>query len=36
LHTATVGLDELEAALVDLASGTSQQIKVLVDPTSQQ
>ena len=35
LHTATVGLDELEAALVDLASGTSQQIKVLVDPTSQ-
>ena len=33
LHTATVGLDELEAALADLASGASQQIKVLVDPT---
>ena len=34
LHTSTVGLDELEAALADLASGTSRQIKVLVDPTS--
>jgi (R,R)-butanediol dehydrogenase/meso-butanediol dehydrogenase/diacetyl reductase len=33
LHTSTVGLDGLEAALADLASGTSRQIKVLVDPT---
>lgn len=32
LHTATIGLDELEAALTDLASGTSDQLKVVVDP----
>lgn len=32
LHTSTVGLDALEAALIDLASGHSNQIKVLVDP----
>jgi len=33
MHTSTVGLDGLGAALADLASGTSQQTKVLVDPT---
>ncbi len=32
LHTSTVGLDGLEAALVDLASGHTSQMKVLVDP----
>jgi (R,R)-butanediol dehydrogenase/meso-butanediol dehydrogenase/diacetyl reductase len=32
LHTATIGLDGLDAALADLASGTSEQTKVLVDP----
>lgn len=32
LHTSTVGLDGFEAALADLASGTSTQTKVLVDP----
>ena len=32
LHTATVALDDLDAALADLASGTSTQTKVLVDP----
>lgn len=32
LHTSTVGLDGFEAALADLASGTSTQAKVLVDP----
>jgi (R,R)-butanediol dehydrogenase/meso-butanediol dehydrogenase/diacetyl reductase len=32
LHTNTVGLTELDAALADLASGTSEQTKVLVDP----
>jgi (R,R)-butanediol dehydrogenase/meso-butanediol dehydrogenase/diacetyl reductase len=32
LHTNTVELDELGAALADLASGTSEQTKVLVDP----
>ncbi|MDG1266837.1 MAG: zinc-binding dehydrogenase [Ilumatobacter sp.] len=32
LHSATVDLGGLEAALVDLASGTSAQTKVLVDP----
>lgn len=32
LHTSTVGLDGLGAALADLASGTSTQAKVLVDP----
>jgi (R,R)-butanediol dehydrogenase/meso-butanediol dehydrogenase/diacetyl reductase len=32
LHTSTVSLDGLDAALADLASGQSQQIKVLVDP----
>jgi (R,R)-butanediol dehydrogenase / meso-butanediol dehydrogenase / diacetyl reductase len=32
LHTSTVGLDDLDAALVDLASGRSSQMKVLVDP----
>ncbi|ROP65882.1 zinc-binding dehydrogenase [Curtobacterium sp. ZW137] len=33
LHTATVGLDGLEAVLRDLGSGTSKETKVLVDPT---
>jgi (R,R)-butanediol dehydrogenase/meso-butanediol dehydrogenase/diacetyl reductase len=33
LHTSTVGLADLDAALADLASGASDQIKVLVDPT---
>ncbi len=32
LHTSTVGLDGLGAALADLASGVSTQAKVLVDP----
>jgi (R,R)-butanediol dehydrogenase/meso-butanediol dehydrogenase/diacetyl reductase len=32
LHTSTVQLDELEIALADLASGTSEHTKVLVDP----
>ena len=32
LHSSTVGLDGFEAALADLASGTSDQAKVLVDP----
>ena len=32
MHSSTVGLDGFEAALADLASGTSEQIKVLVDP----
>jgi (R,R)-butanediol dehydrogenase / meso-butanediol dehydrogenase / diacetyl reductase len=32
LHTQTVGLDGFAGALVDLASGSSAQMKVLVDP----
>jgi (R,R)-butanediol dehydrogenase/meso-butanediol dehydrogenase/diacetyl reductase len=36
LHTATVELDGLDAALADLASGTSEHTKVLVDPTRNQ
>ncbi len=32
MHSSTVGLDGFEAALADLASGTSTQVKVLVDP----
>ena len=32
LHSSTIGLDGLDAALADLASGTSSQTKVLVDP----
>lgn len=32
LHSGTVGLDALDAALADLASGTSQHTKILVDP----
>ena len=32
LHTSTIGLDGIEAALADLASGESTQMKVLVDP----
>lgn len=32
LHTSTVGIDELGGALADLASGSSTQMKVLVDP----
>jgi (R,R)-butanediol dehydrogenase/meso-butanediol dehydrogenase/diacetyl reductase len=32
LHSSTVGLGGLDRALADLASGTSTQIKVLVDP----
>ena len=34
LHSSTVGLDGLEAALVDLASGASEQAKVLVNPNA--
>jgi len=34
LHTATVGLDGLEATLADLAGGASDEIKVLVDPSA--
>ena len=34
MHTSTVGLSGLDAALADLASGTSQQTKVLVDPNA--
>ena len=36
LHTSTVQLDELDTALADLASGTSEHTKVLVDPTRKQ
>jgi len=32
MHTSTVGLDGLDAALADLASGASVHTKVLVDP----
>jgi (R,R)-butanediol dehydrogenase/meso-butanediol dehydrogenase/diacetyl reductase len=32
LHTATIGLDDLDGALRDLAGGSSEQTKVLVDP----
>lgn len=32
LHTATVSLDDLQSAFTDLASGTSRETKVLVDP----
>jgi len=32
LHTSTVGLDGLAGALNDLGSGSSEHIKVLVDP----
>ena len=32
LHTATVGLDDFETAIADLATGQSAEIKVLVDP----
>ena len=32
MHSSTVGLDDLGAALADLASGTSDETKVLVDP----
>ena len=32
MHSRTVGLEELDAALADLASGTSSDMKVLVDP----
>lgn len=34
LHTSTVGLADLDAALADLAGGGSDQIKVLVDPSA--
>ncbi len=34
LHTSTVGLSGLDAALADLASGSSDQTKVLVDPNA--
>ena len=33
MHTATVGLDGLDGALADLASGQTLEVKVLVDPT---
>lgn len=32
-HSGTIGLDELQATLEDLASGESAHVKVLVDPT---
>lgn len=32
LHTSTIGLDELDGALADLAAGATGAIKVLVDP----
>ena len=32
LHTSTVGLADFEVALADLASGASEQTKVLVNP----
>lgn len=32
LHTSTIGLDELDGALADLAAGATGEIKVLVDP----
>jgi (R,R)-butanediol dehydrogenase/meso-butanediol dehydrogenase/diacetyl reductase len=32
LHTSTVGLEQLEGAIADLAGGSTEQIKVLVDP----
>lgn len=32
LHSSTIGLSDLDAALADLASGSSTQTKVLVDP----
>ena len=35
LHTSTVGLATLEAAIADLAGGSSTQMKVLVDPRRQ-
>lgn len=34
MHTATVGLGGFEAAIADLATGRSEQIKVLVDPNA--
>ncbi len=34
MHTSTTTLDGLDAVLADLASGASEQIKVLVDPTA--
>jgi (R,R)-butanediol dehydrogenase/meso-butanediol dehydrogenase/diacetyl reductase len=34
LHSATIGLDRLGAALADLASGQSAETKVLVSPTA--
>jgi (R,R)-butanediol dehydrogenase/meso-butanediol dehydrogenase/diacetyl reductase len=34
LHTSTVGLADLDAALADLASGISEQTKVLVNPNT--
>jgi (R,R)-butanediol dehydrogenase/meso-butanediol dehydrogenase/diacetyl reductase len=33
LHTSTVGLDSIEDALADLATGQSSEMKVLVDPS---
>lgn len=33
LHSGTIGLDELQAIMEDLASGESAHVKVLVDPT---
>jgi threonine dehydrogenase-like Zn-dependent dehydrogenase len=32
LHTRTVGLSELDAAMAELASGPARDVKVLVDP----
>ena len=34
LHTSTIGLDGLVEILTDLGSGSSEQIKVLVDPNA--
>lgn len=36
LHTSTIDLADFEAAIIDLASGESDQIKVLVDPKGAQ
>ena len=34
LHTRTIGLSQLAEAMAELASGTSRDVKVLVDPSA--